>query len=796
VSYDITHLYNLLPAVYRQRDTALALAQNLLTPAELNQLQTLQAITNPTPVEQAELAALLAKQQMGPLQSLLMVIGEQAAAVEANVEQLYDDLFIETCAPWVIPYIGDLIGYKSVVGAAPGMGDPRSDVANTIALRRRKGTATMLEQLARDVTDWTARAVEFFELLGTTQYMNHTRPGNFYAPDLRNWQPLAYEGTAFDSIPRTVDVRRIEPGRGRYNLPNIGIFLWSLTSYPAASVTPAKDILSPVGYRYRMSPLGNDMPLFINPVEETEVTQIAQPQYVAAPLKTQVLFQDFHQVQVGGQSLYYGSGNSVALYQVVSTVVTPTSGQPYGTVVPTLIAPSQIIVTSLADGSPAWNNPDANKFQLDPETGRFTSPTSLLPFPTQVTTSVPGGTQVATTSLEASYNYGFAGDMGGGAYPRSASFPSNVPVQLEVNNQDPAAQDVVYPAPSGIFKTITAAVDWLATKFNNSSSGETGVVEILNNGIYTENFSVDVAADCYIQLRSADETRATLNLGTGGQISVTGGANSQFEINGLLIMRPPALTDPALTAMVQVPAVRPSGPASQLAGLVLNHLTLVPGWALGTDGTPQAPNQAALIANLPGLQVNIDRSVVGSLLTNTDSLVSVTDSIVDATSVTGVSYASPLMDGPILGPGGTLSLTSCTVIGKIHAQALDIVSDSILLAQLETGDPWPAPVKADRRQEGGMRFSFLPAGSLLPEQYQCLTPGDNLWPYFTSLRYGSPGYGQMRPFTVDSIRRGADDHGEMGAFHFVNAPQRESDLLVRLTEYTPVGLEVGIFYET
>ena len=34
------------------------------------------------------------------------------------------------------------------------------------------------------------------------------------------------------------------------------------------------------------------------------------------------------------------------------------------------------------------------------------------------------------------------------------------------------------------------------------------------------------------------------------------------------------------------------------------------------------------------------------------------------------------------------------------------------------------------------------------------------------------------------------------AFHFVLAPQRETDLRVRLQEYIPVGMEFGIFYET
>jgi len=68
-------------------------------------------------------------------------------------------------------------------------------------------------------------------------------------------------------------------------------------------------------------------------------------------------------------------------------------------------------------------------------------------------------------------------------------------------------------------------------------------------------------------------------------------------------------------------------------------------------------------------------------------------------------------------------------------------------------------------------------------------------PLFYSLRYGDPGYCKLFSVTDNAIRRGADDGGEMGAFHFVLAPMRETDLRVRMTEYLPVGLEFGVFYE-
>ena len=69
-------------------------------------------------------------------------------------------------------------------------------------------------------------------------------------------------------------------------------------------------------------------------------------------------------------------------------------------------------------------------------------------------------------------------------------------------------------------------------------------------------------------------------------------------------------------------------------------------------------------------------------------------------------------------------------------------------------------------------------------------------PRFYSLNYGDPAYCKLLPFTDDTIRRGADDGGEMGAFHFLLAPQREIDLRARLQEFLPVGMEFGIFFET
>ena len=173
-----------------------------------------------------------------PLRALLRIVAGQVDLVEEDIRTLYDDLFIETCRPWVIPYIGDLVGNRllfdgSRTNAAtaeslfddlqgPNLRPPiairtRADVAKTIYYRRRKGTLPMLEELARDVTGWPAHAVEFFELLGWTQFREHIRQQSHWT-DVRNVDRMDRIGRAFDETSHTVDVRRPVSNEGWHNI--------------------------------------------------------------------------------------------------------------------------------------------------------------------------------------------------------------------------------------------------------------------------------------------------------------------------------------------------------------------------------------------------------------------------------------------------------------------------------------------------------------------------------------------------------------------------------------------------
>src|SRR4051794_33608621 len=216
-------------------------------------------------------------EQGGILRELVELLTEQANVLSDSLDQLYEDQFIETCADWVAPYIGDLIGYRTLHGVAPKVASPRAEVANTIGYRRRKGTAAMLEQLARDVTGWPARAFEFFEQLATTQFMNHVRPHAQATASLRDAVALELPD-AFNRFAHTADMRR----SGKYNIPNVGIFLWRI---PALRLTHVPlTTADGSGRHFRFDQLGADQPLFGAPRTETEISHIAEPQDVPLPL--------------------------------------------------------------------------------------------------------------------------------------------------------------------------------------------------------------------------------------------------------------------------------------------------------------------------------------------------------------------------------------------------------------------------------------------------------------------------------------------------------------------------------
>ncbi|MDN5854208.1 MAG: phage tail protein, partial [Actinomycetia bacterium] len=189
----------------------------------------------------------------GQLAAYLGAVEEVFGALHENIEALYNDLFIETCDPWVIPYIADLLGTSHLKGDSRTI---RADVADTIPLRRRKGTLGAIERLAANLTGWPSRAVELFPNLAWAQHLNHQRPDRgglppYGAPNITRFTPrrggtvavrdpamLSLIGTPFDPFAYTADIKRADDGAPHINLPNLAIYLWRLAAYRLAVTRP------------------------------------------------------------------------------------------------------------------------------------------------------------------------------------------------------------------------------------------------------------------------------------------------------------------------------------------------------------------------------------------------------------------------------------------------------------------------------------------------------------------------------------------------------------------------------
>jgi hypothetical protein len=680
MSFDADRLFELLPTVYRVRDA-----------------EGVGGVTD-------------------ELRQLIDVIAGEIAVLEEDLEQLYDDQFIETCAEWVAPYIGDLLGYRTLYGLTDKVGSPRAEVANTIAYRRRKGTAAMLEQLARDVTGWNARAVEYFQLLATTQYLNHLRPKNQSWYGVRTAEARPPVGRAFDIAGHTADVRHIAAGRGRHDIPNVGLHVWRIRDYPLLGLPAEKLKAAAADRRYLFNPLRANLPLFSRAEAEASITHIAERGNVPQPITRRELWDDLDG--------FYPESLTVSF-----------DGLP--------LPASAVAASDLSDAGTGWAYPATDRVLIDPVLGRLALPPTLT----------VGGESVAMTKPVVSFHYGAAADIGGGAYARVETFA------------DDLGAPVIVAAPA----SIATAIAGLAGS---------GVVEVGGNDRFTETLAISAGPGERIEVRAADGSRPTVAL--TGELAISLDDGAEVILNGLVLAG----------FGIRIPS------SSKGGKFRLVHCTLVPGIDLLPDGGPAQAGVPSLIAASSTVTVEIDRSIVGGIRADEDAQVRIRDSIVDAGDQANVAYAAPTGAAA----GGELEVTGSTVVGKIHARVLRLVSNSILAARLGATDTWAGPVLAERRQDGCVRFSYVPPGSRTPRRHRCQPASDDdairIQPQFTSERYGDPPYGQLSQRCPKEIRTGADDESEMGVLHHVFAPQRETNLHVRLEEYLRFGLEAGVIHES
>lgn len=757
---------------------------SLLTPERLYQL--LPAIYRLRDADQGE-----------PLRALLAVIESEFERVESDIARLYDNWFIETCDEWVVPYIGDLLGTRPIRPVPSAGVSARAYVADTIAYRRRKGTAVVLEQLARDVTGWPARAVEFFQRLATTQHMNHVRLAPAFTASVRDAAAAELADGAFDRLAHSAEARRIATRGGRFNIPNVGLYLWRLKSYALGSGMPgdeAADFVSArdMGAFWSLHPAGVDAPLFNRARTETTITHLAEEHNVPGVLRSLALHAELERMRLG-------ISEPAAVFMTAEDPVLRVFVRLSGEAAPVEVRREDIYLCEIPDAVELASPPPL-AIALDPQRGRIAFPAAL---------------SVADVWVHASY--GFSGDLGGGPYDRSAAVQAaNAAVGIELtaagasggfdrSGWQVGVSHLRADDGSGtLHPTLRAAVQ----AWNALPDGRTGVIVLMD--------SVSEFDAAPLEIRLGEHSRLLIVAGdwplepgtlpgSSGRVPLDARQVRAHRIGDLSIRgSAPAASRNAGACFINGLMLegRLDVPPGNLGQLVVAHSTLVPGCG-GLIVQPGSNER---------LRLAVDHAICASISAPGPlARLTVKDSIV------GADEGSPQL--ALDAPETDVELARCSFFGGVVVASVE-ATDCIFAAGLN----------AQRRQRGCVRFSYVPPGSTAPRRYRCQpelevatrvaalreaarvaghaapTQAEEaairaevqalIRPLFVSRRFGDPGYGQLELRCAQQIRTGAESGAEMGAFEFLKQPQREANLRDALDEYLRFGLEAGLFFVT
>jgi hypothetical protein len=719
-------------------------------------------------------------QQGRPLAALLELMAAQGRLVEEDIAQLLEDWFIETCDEWVVPYIGELLGVRGLrdLGADAPF-SRRALVANIMAYRRRKGTVPVIEQLVLDSAGWPASASEAFLQIGWSQHLNHVRLSQGAqaaggTADLRDPAALQLAGGAFDPLAYSADVRSIALGRGRWNLPHLAVFAWRLQSYRMLRAAPRP---GPQPGSFWLDPAGRDLPLFNPPVTETSIAQRATERHLPAPLRRLPLYLE----------------QEARRFALVNGRVAPAgwlddraeaAGEPAlrlwldGAAVPS----EQLMVCDLS----AWHQPpdtlDVPRVAADGSVTPVAVPVAAAFDPERGRLALAPARVGAAVQVD--WNYGFPGDLGGGAYDRRRSLESALdrPVtwQLGVSREQTALA-------GELVTTLGAAID----AWNLQPPGTVGLVTLMDNASWTENLSgartVRVPSGSRLVIAAADWPA----------LEVVGGLPGQRE-------RRPGRIDPALRrahleGSVEVQGTAPAG--DEAAGeLVLDGL-LIQGTVRVRDGN-LARLRLAHCTVLP----DGGSAVVSAVADNGNLVLELERCISGAVSVAAQAERVVARDSILQSSGNTLvadgspvELDACTIVGRSRIDRL--CAENCLFA---------GRVTTARLQEGCVRYSYLAPNSSVPRPYRCqpqlaldaAPPAQaaavraRLVPTFSTLALPLPAYAQLSPTCAPEIATGAEDGNEMGAWRFLLQAHREANARGQIETYLRFGMQAGLAYAT
>lgn len=696
----------------------------------------------------------------GPLVQLLEVIAEQGALVEEDTARLYDSWFIETCDDWVVPYIGALLGTPRLPGGlAAGQ---RRFVANTLAYRRRKGTARVLEQLAADVTGWSALATEAFHRLALDQSLLLVRASTGDTADLRDPTRAEAAGGPFDDFAHTIDTRRPGVEGGRWSVPSIPLFAWRLGSWAMVGIETVPDPASP--WLFHADPRRQARPWHNRAPVDSAIDQLAREPDLPVLLRRRPLADELRARRLG-------SGGTAPLPAdwfppadgdrgpAFAIAVRPAPGAPWEA-----LAPEALRVCHLADTStrfaaaiPARDGGGTARMLVDPVLGRL---------------AVPEGVPVPDT-VRLDHWLGFAAPIGAGPFDRNdriaATLASWLPTGARPDWQAGVRKDRPTAAADNLFGTLAEAIAaWAALP----PAPRVGLIVIEDSAVHV------LAADLAIPLRpgerlliAAASWKSDLSLPLAERFG-------RFDASALR---------PHIVGAITVAASGDDSAALVFDGLSHEGLLTVAAGRLGTLTLANCTLDAGTalqVKNNPELAVLLEGCLAGAV-----RLADIVPTLAIRASV--IHGADPVA---IRAPGAALAIDDSSVFGTV-AKVRTLEASNTLF----TG-----PVAVDRLQEGCARFCFAPTGSRMPRRYRCqpetaVAAGAELArvaPQMLSLDRASPWYAQLHPLAHPALRRGGDDGGEIGAFRQPSSALLEANIQAATAGDIRLGMAAGLFLVT
>lgn len=753
------------------------------------------------------------------LRAYLAAIEGPFGALHDHIAQLYEDLFIDTCDDWVIPYLADLLGTTHLKGEPRTL---RADVADTIALRRRKGTLGAIERLAVNLTGWACRGVELRENLGWSQHLNHQRPdaggeqpyGNpartrFHVPrggtaPIRDPAALALLGTPFDTFAYTADVKPAVDDARHVNLPNLAIFLWRLAAYRLPRVLPLAKGRTDLGaqpaglarfaLRFDLHPLDIPVRLFNTSrpgflradISGGAVSPLTEADAVPGPVLDARLTSDTP------------AGHPEAYVQVdfYNATVAPPTGFDLGDVGLHLFMPQTLAVLLVppppqtewrwifrGDNLCAWETGlrralRSGEIVVDPDIGRVLIGLDTTAQADELIVSVGAG---LVSRMFASYTYGAAGPVG--AHPLTRSFPAPAPAADLRRVGDVAGGITLQAALDGLAVAATPVIieihDSLVHRIDLSALPGTGI-----------DGTASLRLAHSLTIRAAGEHRPIVLLAQPLSMRpVAASAATPFEprvrLEGLYLAPDEAVPYPAGEALIDRAA---------LARLEIIGCTLAPGGHTLRDGS-RAPMQPALRlasgygfaaaadvdAFVPTPDIVIQRSTTGTLAVDERYRIDIEDSIVDAglgfVDASSGLFAIAAATDPVNGWSAPLDFDGLTCLGPVRAASVGGLG-GIFTQRFEVLD----------NQRGCIKWSaFSGDGDRLPPNSFCVHVPDAPI-VFASERFNDPGYAQLARETDRRVRELGPDDDAMGAFGFLLEAHKWANLQVRLREFMPVGV--------